>query len=128
MLSRGGIRNDEEVTEVRSEDSSSVVTTADDEYTADCVVLAVSDAIDLAEGLDCTSTNEDGVDVIEFVDPTRFRRMRTLTANDERSATDLKTPAEVESHDFYCPSELVDSTYYWPAERDAQFWRMVLRS
>jgi len=41
--------------------------------------------------------------------PTRFRILRTLVANDELSATDLKTAVDVESHNFrYHLDELVD--------------------
>ncbi|MFC6993209.1 winged helix-turn-helix domain-containing protein [Haladaptatus sp. GCM10025707] len=41
--------------------------------------------------------------------PTRFRILRTLVANDELSATDLKSAVDVESHNFhYHLVELVD--------------------
>ena len=41
--------------------------------------------------------------------PTRFRILRTLVANDEVSATDLKAAVDVESHNFhYHLDELVD--------------------
>lgn len=41
--------------------------------------------------------------------PTRFRILRTLVANDELSASDLKTAVDVESHNFhYHLDELVD--------------------
>jgi DNA-binding transcriptional ArsR family regulator len=41
--------------------------------------------------------------------PTRFRILRTLVANDELSATDLKSATDVESHNFhYHLDELVD--------------------
>jgi DNA-binding transcriptional ArsR family regulator len=41
--------------------------------------------------------------------PTRFRILRTLTANDELSATDLKSAVDVEPHNFhYHLDELVD--------------------
>ncbi len=41
--------------------------------------------------------------------PTRFRILRTLVANDELSAADLKAAVDVESHNFhYHLDELVD--------------------
>ncbi|WP_266080019.1 winged helix-turn-helix domain-containing protein [Haladaptatus caseinilyticus] len=41
--------------------------------------------------------------------PTRFRILRTLVANEELSASDLKTAVDVESHNFhYHLEELVD--------------------
>lgn len=41
--------------------------------------------------------------------PTRFRILRTLVANDELSASDLKTAVDVESHNYhYHLEELVD--------------------
>ena len=41
--------------------------------------------------------------------PTRFRILRTLVANDELSASDLKMAVDVESHNFhYHLDELVD--------------------
>ena len=41
--------------------------------------------------------------------PTRFRILRTLVANDELSAADLKAAVDVESHNFhYHLNELVD--------------------
>jgi ArsR family transcriptional regulator len=41
--------------------------------------------------------------------PTRFRLLRTLVANDELSATDLKSAVDVESHNVhYHLDELVD--------------------
>ena len=41
--------------------------------------------------------------------PTRFRILRTLVANDEVSAADLKAAIDVESHNFhYHLNELVD--------------------
>ncbi|AUV84517.1 transcriptional regulator (plasmid) [Salinigranum rubrum] len=41
--------------------------------------------------------------------PTRFRILRTLVANDELSASDLKTAVDVEPHNFhYHLDELVD--------------------
>jgi ArsR family transcriptional regulator len=41
--------------------------------------------------------------------PTRFRILRTLVANDELSASDLKMAVDVESHNFhYHLEELVD--------------------
>jgi ArsR family transcriptional regulator len=41
--------------------------------------------------------------------PTRFRILRTLVANDELSASDLKTAVDVESHNYhYHLDELVD--------------------
>ena len=41
--------------------------------------------------------------------PTRFRLLRTLVANDELSAADLKAAVEIESHNYhYHLGELVD--------------------
>jgi DNA-binding transcriptional ArsR family regulator len=41
--------------------------------------------------------------------PTRFRILRTLLANDELSAADLKAAVDIESHNFhYHLAELVD--------------------
>ena len=41
--------------------------------------------------------------------PTRFRILRTLVANDELSAADLKAAVEIESHNYhYHLGELVD--------------------
>jgi DNA-binding transcriptional ArsR family regulator len=41
--------------------------------------------------------------------PTRFRILRTIVANDELSASDLKAAVDVESHNFhYHLDELVD--------------------
>mgnify|MGYP000636902092 CR=1 FL=1 len=41
--------------------------------------------------------------------PTRFRILRTLVANDELSAADLKAAVDVESHNFhYHLDELID--------------------
>jgi DNA-binding transcriptional ArsR family regulator len=41
--------------------------------------------------------------------PTRFRILRTLVANDELSASDLKAAVDVESHNFhYHLDELID--------------------
>jgi ArsR family transcriptional regulator, arsenate/arsenite/antimonite-responsive transcriptional repressor len=41
--------------------------------------------------------------------PTRFRILRTLVANEELSASDLKTAVDVESHNYhYHHDELVD--------------------
>lgn len=54
---------DTEVTSVSTTDDGFLVTTADDEHTADYVVLATGANRDLADDLGCAFTDEDVVDV-----------------------------------------------------------------
>ncbi|MFC6764213.1 NAD(P)/FAD-dependent oxidoreductase [Natrinema soli] len=54
---------DTEVTSVSTTDDGFLVTTADDEHTADYVVLATGANRDLADELGCSFTDEDVVDV-----------------------------------------------------------------
>jgi len=60
---RGATLHDAEVTAVEQADEGFVVSTDDDEYEADYVVLATGGARDLAEDLGCAFTEEDVVDV-----------------------------------------------------------------
>ncbi|WP_435183567.1 FAD-dependent oxidoreductase [Halobellus sp. EA9] len=60
---RGASLRDAEVTGVEQADEEFVVSTDDDEYVADYVVLATGGNRDLAEDLGCDFTDEDVVDV-----------------------------------------------------------------
>ncbi|GAB3669980.1 NAD(P)/FAD-dependent oxidoreductase [Halopiger thermotolerans] len=57
------LREDEEVTAVEENGDEFAITTEDDEYTAEYVILATGGNRDLAEQLGCAFTDEDVVDV-----------------------------------------------------------------
>ncbi|MDQ2053606.1 NAD(P)/FAD-dependent oxidoreductase [Halobellus sp. H-GB7] len=117
---RGAALHDAEVTDVERTDDGFVVSTADDEYTADYVVLATGGARDLAEDLGCAFTEEDVVDVnldmetsVENVYATgamgRAEKWQAVIAAGDGAAAVLNILSKEKGeyyHDFDMPSDV----------------------